>query len=227
MHEALSLFRRPSIVAIMAAFALSAGAYWILFTFLPLFVYGHYHQSLESAAFQATFYMQASAMLADPILGHLSDKWAIRNPKNRFRFCALAGLIGLPTLIAVGFGNHTFILITGLLLFGLAAAGTDVSWMPMLTYVTSKYERATAFGYLNMASCLFGGLTAMIAALTMKTYGLGIMVAGGGMLFFLLALVLIVAARVFLQRDFVPEISDGFSCGKRADASPEPAASQV
>lgn len=202
VREAIFLFRKPSILAIMVAFALSAGAYWILFTFLPLFIYEHYHLSLEMAAFQATFYMQATAMVADPLLGHVSDKWSARNAKNRFFFCALAGFIGLPGLAAVGFGNHTVVLIMGLLLFGLASAGADVSWMPMLAYVTSKYERATAFGYLNMAACLTGGLTAMVAALTMKKYGLGPLIASGGVMFFLLALVLVVVGQVLLQRDF-------------------------
>jgi hypothetical protein len=61
---------------------------------------------------------------------------------------------------------------------------------------------------LNMASCLAGGLSAMVAALTMKKYGLGLLIASGGVMFFLLALVLGVAAHAFLQRDLVSEGSD-------------------
>ena len=147
-------------------------------------------------------------MVADPLLGHVSDKWSARNVKNRFFFCALAGFVGLPALAAVGLGSHTAILITGLVLFGVASAGADVSWMPMLSYVTSKYQRATGFGYMNMAACLAGGIAAMVAALTMKKYGLGLLIASGGVLFFLLALVLVVAAKAFLHRDLVSEGSD-------------------
>jgi MFS family permease len=149
--------------------------------------------------------MQATAMVADPLLGHVSDKWSARNAKNRFLFCALAGFVGLPALAAVGFGSHVFILITGLLLFGVASAGADVSWMPMLSYVTSQYQRATGFGYLNMAACLAGGLSAMVTALMMKKHGLGLLIACGGGMFFLLALVLAVAAMAFLHRDFGSE----------------------
>jgi MFS family permease len=184
---------------------LASGALWILFTFLPLFIYEHYHLSLELAAFQATFYMQVTAMVSDPLLGHISDRWSARNPKNRFLFCALAGFVGLPVLAAVGFGNHTPTLIMGLVLFGMVSATMDVSMMPMLSYVTSQYQRATAFGYLNMAGCLAGGLSSMVAALMMKKYGLGLLIACGGGMFFLLALVLVVAAQAFLRRDFVLE----------------------
>jgi MFS family permease len=208
VREAISLLRIPSILAIILAFALSSGALWILFTYLPLFVYEHHHLSLASAAFLATFYMQATAMVADPLLGHVADKWAVRNAKNRFLFCALAGFVGLPALAAVGLGSHVAILIVGLVLFGMVSAGVDVSFMPMLSYVTRKYQRATGFGYLNMAACLAGGLAAMATALTMKRYGLGLLIASGGVLFVLLSLLLLAAAHAFLERDFVSENLD-------------------
>ena len=194
----------------MAAFSLASAALWIVFTFLPLFIFEHYHLSVESAAFHATFYMQIAGVVGDPFLGHISDKFSAHNLKNRFLFCAFAGVLGLPALAAVGFGKHIVTLIVGLLAFGVASAGADVSWMPMLSYVTSKYRRATAFGYLNMASCLAGGLAAMVAALTMREYGLGLVIACGGGMFFLLAPVLIATAHAFLQRDCVPESSNEF-----------------
>lgn len=201
--QAISILRKTSILNIMLAFALFGGASWTVLTYLPLFIYDRYHFSLELAAFQATFYMQVTAMVSDPILGHISDAWSGRNAKNRFYFGALAGLAGLPALTAIGWGNHTIVLIVGLLLFGMASAAADVSWMPMLTYVTTKYQRATAFGYLNMASCLAGGLCAMLAGLMMKTFGLGVLFACGGGLLFLLAVVLIVTAHVTLPRDMI------------------------
>src|SRR5581483_1401560 len=120
----------------------------------------HYHLSLELAAFQSTFYMQMAAILVEPFIGHVSDRWSAKNPKNRFYLCAFAGLAGLPALTAIGLGSHRGVLIPGLLLCGTVFAAADVSWMPMLTYVAKRYQRATAFGYLNMASCLAGGISA-------------------------------------------------------------------
>jgi hypothetical protein len=59
-----------------------------------------------------------------------------------------------------------------------------------------------------MAACLAGSLSAMVSALVMKKHGLGVPIASGGGMFFLLALVLVVAAYAFLHRDFVSESSD-------------------
>jgi predicted MFS family arabinose efflux permease len=187
----------------MLAFALFGGASWIVLTYLPLLIYEHYHVSLELAAFQATFYMQVAGIVAEPILGHVSDRWSAYNVKNRFYFCALTGLAGLPALMAIGLGRHRGVLIAGLAVFGMVCAAYDVSFMPMLTYVTSKYQRATAYGYLNLASCLSGGAAAMVAALMMKTLGLSFVVASSGGLFLLVFLVLIVTARVTLPRDIL------------------------
>ena len=71
VREALSLLRVPSLLLITAAFALAGIAFWVLFTYLALFVYERYRVSLEAAAFQATFYMQFSAMLLMPVIGGL------------------------------------------------------------------------------------------------------------------------------------------------------------
>ena len=92
----------------------------------------------------------------------------------------------------------------------------------MLCYVTTKYQRATAFGFLNMAACLTGGLSAMVTALTMRRFGLGLLIASGGVLFVLLALLLIAAAHAFLQRDSVLEDSDESPRQLRAAVVAEP-----
>jgi predicted MFS family arabinose efflux permease len=201
LSGAINLFRRRSILGIMVAFALASAAQWLVLTFLALFIFERHHLSLEIAAFEATFYLQAAGFIADPILGHWSDKFSARNAANRFVFCSWAGVIGLPGLLAVGYGHQTIVLVAGLVLFGTALAAADVSWMPMLSCVTSSYERATAFGYLNMAATLSGGAAAMLAAVTMNRVGLGPLIGFGGGLFCLMAPILIVTGRKFLPAD--------------------------
>ena len=203
LRSAVSVFRKRSILNIMLAYALLGGASWIVATYLPLLIYEHYHFSLEWAAFEATFYVQISTFVAEPLLGHLSDAWSAGSVQRRFYFCALGVLAGLPALAAMGLGGHTTVLIVGMLLYGMVAAASDVSFMPMLTYVTSKYQRATAFGLLNLSSCLAGGTSAILAALMMKTVGLPLVFACSGGLYVLAVLVLVVTARVTLRGDLV------------------------
>lgn len=205
VREALTLLRNPSLLLITAAFSLAGIAFWVIFTYLALFVYERYHVSLESAAFQATFYMQVSAMLLMPMIGGISDSWTRRNPRNRFFVCAVISLLGIPALIAVGAGGHTALLIAGLIAFGIVMAGTDASWMPMLCYVTLPRQRATAYGILNTCSTLAGGTAAMVTALVMKAVGLGTVILSLSSLFFLLAVLVWVAGRFFFQQNSAGE----------------------
>lgn len=203
IRESLSLFRNSSFLLIMAAFTLISINFWVMFTYLPMFIYHGYHTSLESAAFQATFYMQISAMFLMPVFSSVSDVWSIRNVRNRFLACAFACLLGVPSLVAVGTGKHVSMLIGGLILAGLVMAATDSSWLPMLCAVSTQRHWATGYGLLNTAGTVAGGVAAMVTALMMKRFGLGTIIASLGALYVLMASALIIVGLVLLPHDAV------------------------
>jgi MFS family permease len=108
-------------------------------------------------------------------------------------------------LLAVGLGTNAVTLLAELLLLGLPAAATDVSWMPMLWTVASPHQRATAFGVLNMAGCLTGGVAALVAAVLMKSLGLGMVIASLGALYVVMCALLLFRGHVLLTRDIVAQ----------------------
>ena len=199
--EAAELLRTPSMLTLMAAFAMTSITYWILFSYLPLFVYEQYHLSLEGAAFQATFYIQAAAVVLMPVYATVSDRLTARDPRNRYLACAMASALGLPALFAIGAGNQVAILTGGLILFGLVMASSDASWLAMLCNFTVPRQRATAYGLLNFAGTLAGGFAALSAALLMKRLGLGLMIASLGAMYVVIALLLLACGYRLLERD--------------------------
>lgn len=201
IREAFSLFRNPSFLLIMGAFTLISINFWVMFTYLPMFIYGRYHMSLESAAFQATFYMQVSAMILMPAFGAVSDAWTTRNGRNRFLAAALASLLGVPSLVAIGSTHHVGMLIGGLVLAGFVMAATDASWLPMLCAVSTQRQWATGYGLLNTAGSIAGGVAAMVTSLLMKRFGLGAIITSLGALYVLMALLLTIVGLVGLPRD--------------------------
>jgi predicted MFS family arabinose efflux permease len=201
VHQAAALLRIPSILAMMAMFAMTSMAYWVLFSYLPLFVYEQYHLSLEAAAFQATFYIQISAVLVMPLYATVSDRWSTRDARNRYLACGLASTLGLPALVTIGNGSHIIVLTAGLLLFGLAMASSDASWLAMLCNVTSSRQRATAYGLLNCCGTLAGGFAAFATALLMKRLGLGFLIALLGSMYILISLLMIACGYWLLKRD--------------------------
>lgn len=211
VRSALALFRKPSLLLIAAAFSFAGITFWVLFTYLPMFVFDRYRLSLEAAAFQATFYMQFSAMVIMPVFGAVSDRLARGDARRRFLVCAIVSMLGIPALLAIGQSSRPAILIGGLVLFGIVMAGTDASWLPMLCNVTTPRQRATAYGILNTCGTLAGGMAAMLTAVIMSKVGLGSVISSLGLLFFLMAVLLILAGYVLLRRDAVGEDTRGLA----------------
>jgi len=201
VRQALALFRVRSMLALLAMFAMTSIAYWVLFSYLPLFVYEQYHLSLEAAAFQATFYIQVTAVIAMPFYATLSDRLTGRDERLRYLACALTSFLGLPALLAIGSSSHIPVLTVGLILFGVAMASSDASWLAMLCNITGPRQRATAYGLLNCSGTLAGGFAAFATALLMKRYGLGFLIASIGILYALISVLLLVCGYGFLKRD--------------------------
>lgn len=200
IREAVGLLRAPPALALIAAFTMTSMAYWILFSYLPLFVYQRYHLSLAAAAFQATFYIQIADVLAMPVYATAADRWATSDPRNRYLACAVASTFGFPALLAVGAAHQIVILIGGLICFGGVMASSDSSWLPMLCDVAAPRLRATAYGLLNFFGTLAGGVAAFVTALIMRRVGLGVIIAAAALMYVLIAGLLLLSGYVLLQR---------------------------
>jgi hypothetical protein len=77
-------------------------------------------------------------------------------------------------------------------------------------------NETVGFVYLNIVVTFAGGMAVMFAELTMKRYGLGLLIASAGGPFFLLALVFLLVANASLHRDLV---SEGLAVSLRQDGS--------
>lgn len=57
-------------------------ANWIVYTWLPLYLYERFHMSLTLAGFSGTFYIQAGSIGGIILFGGwLADAWMRRNPR--------------------------------------------------------------------------------------------------------------------------------------------------
>ena len=201
LQQAVALLRIRSVLAMMGMFAMTSMAYWVLFSYLPLFVYEQYHLSLEVAAFQATFYIQITAVMVMPFYATISDRLTARDARYRYLACAVTSSLGLPALLDMGSGNHIAVLTVGLFLFGVAMASSDASWLAMLCNVTAPRQRATAYGLLNCSGTLAGGFAAFATALLMKRFGLGFLIASLGAMYVLISFLMLACGYWFLKRD--------------------------
>ncbi|MCU1262190.1 MAG: major facilitator superfamily 1 [Bryobacterales bacterium] len=190
------LVRSAAFLPLVLAFTAMAIANWLIYTWLPLFLYERFHMSLTNAGFSATFYVQAASYAGVIAGGIVSDRWSARNPAARV-YCQMAGLlIAAPFLVLLGATSQQPLLVAALVAFGIGRGVFDCNTMPVVREVAPGHLSATAYGVLNMAGCLAGGIGAAAAGWLKQHLGLGAAFQVAALVLVLGALALLRAAPV-------------------------------
>jgi MFS family permease len=167
------LFSLRSFLILGAANTLAAIAFWIVYTWLPTYLYERFQMSLAGAGFSATFYIQAASFAGIILGGTLADRWSGVNPRARV-FTQVIGFFSAGTfLFLVGYTSSLAVLVLSLTVFGLGRGFFDCNLMPALCQIAPNRLRATGYGIFNCASCLVGGAMAAVAGALKSSIGLG------------------------------------------------------
>lgn len=182
-----------------AVFSAVGLANWLVYTWLPLYLYERFGLSLTSAGFSATFYIQAASFAGIFIGGLAADYWGTRHRKGRI-WVQTAGLAAAaPFLFVIGVAHAQTLLIVALLTFGIGRGVYDSNAMPVLCQLAPAQYRSTGYGIFNFVSCMVGGVAAAAAGFLKSVLGLGVAFQAA-------AAVLVIAAFVLLTVQPNPEI---------------------
>ena len=168
----LELLRTPGMLGVAGAFTAMAIANWLIYTWLPLFLFHRFHLSLTAAGFSATFYLQGASYAGVVIGGVLTDRWASRNPRARAWVQMIGLVMAAPFLALLGIAGSMYVLVAALIVFGFGRGLFDCNTMPLLRSVTGPERSATGYGILNLAGCVAGGFGAAVAGWMKETIGL-------------------------------------------------------
>ena len=197
----IDIFRSHCYLAHLFAFLLFTMILWMLYAWLPNFIYERHGLSMTQAGFTATAYLQASSAVGVLSGGVLADWLAKRVPASRFYVGGLGLLLcapcayltlAVPTLgwlklCTVGFG-----LFAGLMVANNYACIYDV---------LSERNYSFSAGFLNLIGGLTAGAATFVVGLWKETIGIrGLMewAAWGAVIG---ALVQIVVAVTSFERD--------------------------
>ena len=168
-----SLLRTRAFLLMVVAFVSASLSNWLIYTWLPLFLYERFHMSLTGAGFSATFYVQAASYVGVVAGGLLADRWAKSTPRARL-YCQIAGLLAAASFLALlPVAGSMALLIGALVAFGLGRGLYECNTMPVLREVAGASQSATGYGLLNMAGCLAGGVAVAAAGFLKHHLGLG------------------------------------------------------
>jgi len=184
--------------ALALAFFMFCAMLWMLYAWLPNWIYERYHLSLAESGFTATVYLQASSGIGILSGGAIAD-WCVRRVA-----AARFYLVGLGLLLSSPFAYFTWIM-HSLALLKLASAAFGIfAGLMMSNVVASAYEVTSernyglAAGALNMVGGLAGGLGIFFAGKSKDSIGVEPLMGWGAIASGAAALLLIaVAARRF------------------------------
>jgi len=191
----------PSLRAISTVVAVATFGLFLVYTWLPTFLYDKFKLSMFQAGYEAAIYPQIGSLSGLLVGGLLADAAYRRNPAARF-WLLLAALCGAgpcifllgaaPSLLSMRVAAALFGFCAGLIAGNQAAAAFDV--------VPGAY-RATAVGVLNFLGSLVSGFAPYLGGVARDTIGVGQLMAFTAIAYLATAALLLYATLRLFPRD--------------------------
>jgi MFS family permease len=175
---------------------------WLLYTWLPDFLYEKFSLSLAGAGYTATVYLQTASLVGTLAGGALADHHYRRSNTARFRLIAIGLLLSAPCVHLIG--NSDTLLLTKLaaiafgLVGGLVLANLYISSFDVVPADT----RASAVAFMNLAGYLTSGFAPLVTGVWKQTVGIHRMISYTSLLLVAASLVLFAAIRFLVPSDY-------------------------
>jgi predicted MFS family arabinose efflux permease len=199
-----ALLKLRAVWLLMAIFIATSAANWLVYTWMPLYLFERFRLSLTEAGFLATFWLQIGSVAGIALGGYAADWWSQRSPSGRAWLQALGLLAAAPFLFLAGFTGNKALVAVGLFVFGLGRGIFDANAMPVLCSFVPEQLRSTGFGFLNFAGVMAGGVMATLAGYWKASVGIGQLVQSAGLVLLVAAILAYAAGASVKIRQSVP-----------------------
>lgn len=156
-------------------------ATWMLYTWLPLYLYEHFHMSLLDAGFKATFWIQVASFGGAFLGGLASDALSRRFASARMLVQALGLALICPFLIVLSHTNSQIVVTLALVSIGLGRGCFDANTAPIMAQLVGPQRTSSAYGILNCVGCVIAGLTTLAGGWMRQNMSFSLIFAGAGL----------------------------------------------
>lgn len=194
------LVKVPSYQCLCAAYCALVFAMWLLYTWLPTFLYEKFSLSLAEAGFSATVYVQSATVFASLASAALADRLYRKKNASRFWICCAGFLLAAPCLYLMGTSGS--LVLTKVFAVGAGLCFGMLSNLGVAAFdVVPRNTRASAIGYINLVSLMSQGVASMLEGKLKASVGIGSMLIFAGIVCLVAGVLLVVCVRFFFQRD--------------------------
>ncbi len=196
------LAKIPSYRFLCAVFTAFTFALWLLYTWLPNFMYEKFSLSLANAGFEATAYLQSATLVGMLGGGWMAD-WLYRRTKAARSWLVCAGLLCCaPCVHLIGNTDSLFLTRLAAVGFGLSGGLCIANFMVSAFEVVPANIQASSVGCLNFIGSFASGFAALLGGMWKRSVGIHLMLSYTALVCFLAALLYIFGIRFYFQRDY-------------------------
>ena len=196
-----SLLRIPTLRIVTVYVSIATFGLFLVYTWLPSFLYDKFALGLARAGFEASVYPQIGTLCGLFIGGMAADRLYHRRHSARFWIILIAFLGGGPCIYLIGSGVTLLATRIAAICFGCFAGFITANQAPSAFDVVPASQRASDVGVLNMVGATVSGFAPLLGGMARRTIGVGQLMAYTSMAYMATGgLVLYAIARHF-QRD--------------------------
>jgi sugar phosphate permease len=175
---------------------------WLLYTWLPNFLYEKFSLGLADAGYTATVYLQ-SASLAGMLAGAAAADYLYRWIKTSRFWLIFAGLLLCAPCVHL-IGNSDSLLATKLaaIAFGLSGGLAMANLYISSFDVVPSDTRASAVAFMNLAAYLTSGFAPLLTGMWKQSIGIHRMMSYASVLLVVVALLLLAGIKFLFPADY-------------------------
>ena len=196
------VIRVPTFLLLCVVFPAFLFALWMIYSWLPNFLFEKFELKLAEAAFTATVFLQTATLVGLLCGGILADKLYARTKAARLYLMSASLLFCAPCLYAIGNSDTLNATRVAASAFGLFAGFFMGNIFPAAFEVVPANTRASAVGVLNFFGAVVSGLAPLLVGTWKKTIGVDRWLSYAALIYLAAAVVLILGIQQLFQRDY-------------------------
>src|SRR5438552_10734665 len=195
------LLKIPSLQAVTLFVSVATFGLFLVYTWLPTFLFDKFHLGLARAGFEASVYPQVGTALGLFTGAAIADRCYKRIRSARFWVVVVALFCGAPCLVLIGASptlDATRIAAIG---FGLFAGFIAANQAAAAFDIVPASLRASTVGALNLRGASVSGFAPFLGGLARRTIGVGQLMTITSAIYIVTGLLVIYATRRHFARD--------------------------
>lgn len=196
------LLRIPTLRVVTAFVAIATFGLFLVYTWLPTFLYDKFSLGMARAGFEASVYPQIGTAFGLLVGGALADRFFGRTKASRYWVVLIAFVAAGPCIVFLGRSDTLAVTRLAAMGFGFFSGFVAANQAAAAFDVVPAAVRASTIGMLNLLGAGVSGFGPFLGGLARRTIGVDQLMAGTGALYAFGAILILYAILRLFQTDY-------------------------